>query len=176
MFAWFQVVRPFLHTLGPVLDPNALYGFSTGVRKIDMDACHVMTTGGTKIECALKHARTHGITHLILISDLEDWSNQPLDTEGLEHIVIVCTDKTTALKDTVFRNPHPTTKIDYMTLRLQDVVRDATKRMPSFNKKTIASALGSSTGDVTSSTAPGNEYIETDDDDDDDEEAEDDDY
>lgn len=174
MFAWFQVVRPFLHTLGPVLDSNALYGFSTDVRKIDMDACHIMTTGGTKIDCALKHARTHGITHLILISDLEDWSNQPLDTEGLEHIVIICTDKTTALKDTVFRNPHPTTKLDYMTLRLKDVVRDAPKRMPSFNKKTIASALGSSTCEITAqANVPKDEYIETDEPDD---AGEDDDY
>lgn len=136
MYRWFPVVRALLRNLGVYIRPKQVYGFSTTVTDIDMDASFLLTAGGTLIKSAIDHAKSRGVKHVLLITDLG--CGTMCDTEGIEHIIIVATDcnKNTKIEDTVFAQHHAMTKIDLYPVQYSDLVRSVPD-MASFNDADI---------------------------------------
>lgn len=127
MFRWMPVVRALLRQLGVFANTDCYYGFSTEVVEIEMDAAYVMTTGGTDIECSIKHAQDNGVKHILLVTDLQD--SGTIDTKGIEHIVIVATDcnKDIDIQHTVFSDHDPNTKIDVYPVNYDEIVSSSAK-------------------------------------------------
>lgn len=124
MTQWLPVVRAMIAQLGPYVNPEHIYGFSTVVEPIDMSGSFILTNGGTYIGCAIEHMRKRNGTRAILITDMQD--SIQISTENVEHLIIVGTDyvKTEAfdITKTVFRNASASTKIDYIGLYFRDLI------------------------------------------------------
>lgn len=136
MDRWFPVVRALLRNLGVYIRPNQVFGFSTQVAEIDMGASYLLTTGGTDISCAIKHARSRGVKHVLLITDLEDY--REINTEGIEHLLIVATDCASDIEvsKTLFRNHDKNTKVDIYPVNFEELVTQS-PAMGSFNKSNM---------------------------------------
>lgn len=138
MTEWFPIVRSMITQLGVYVNPDHIYGFSTVVEKIDMSGSFLMTTGGTRIGCAIQHMRARHGTHAIVITDLEDFST--FSTEGIEHLIIVGTDTTWTtetfdVSKTVFGGADVNTKIDFLGLKIKELTKTTTNKFGSFNTK-----------------------------------------
>lgn len=141
-FQWLPFVRALSRTLGLFVDPDNRYVFSDAVAPYDEKAAFVLTTGGTDIAAAITDARKKHLRNIILITDMED-SEEPVDTTGIDHIIIVLTDATEPLDlaDTMFSEAVGTTKfdiypitLDQLTVRNKDGVEDSShKKHAHFN-------------------------------------------
>jgi hypothetical protein len=139
MYSWLSVVRALISQLGNYVHPDHIYGFSTQVEKIDMSGSFLLTTGGTHIGSATKHARENNVTHMICITDLED--HYRCDTQGIEHIILIGTDtrwtsETFDVSKTVFAGHDVGTKIDFQNLKYKDLVKKVSEHIHSFNTDT----------------------------------------
>ena len=125
MFSWFPVVKALIRLLGVYLDEDHIYGFSTEIVPIDLDSGFLNTTHGTDINKAIKHARDNNITHMIMITDMEDYT--PITTDGIEHIILVATMmgglKQIDLSKTCFSSHADSTKIDVFPVVFSDVMQ-----------------------------------------------------
>lgn len=138
MYRWLPVVRALIRALGIYVMPGCVYGFSDVVVDISMDESFFMTTGGTHIASTTEHARKNGITHMIVITDLGD--STQVNTEGIEHVIIVATDfRGNSVAGTVFSQHKPSTKVDMYPVNYSDLVQ-RTSDSASFNE--IDEALG----------------------------------
>lgn len=121
MFSWFPVVRAVIASLGNYTLPDRVFGFSTVVEPIDLGSSFLMTTGGTDINTAVQHAKANHATHIIMITDLEDYRDVD-DTDGIEHLIVVATDsRRHGIEDSVFKTHSPSTKIDLVNVKLAEV-------------------------------------------------------
>ena len=121
-FQWLPFVRAMARTLGIFVDPDHRYVFSDSIAKYDENAAFVLTTGGTDIEEAVKDAQAKHLPNIILITDMED-STDPIDTTGIDHIIIVLTDADEAidLSETMFSQATATTKFDIYPITLKQL-------------------------------------------------------
>lgn len=143
-FQWLPFVRALSRTLGLFVDPDNRYVFSDAVADYDEKAAFVLTTGGTNISEAIADAQKKHLRNIILITDMED-SSDPVDTTGIDHIIIVLTDAsdTLDLSKTMFSEAADMTKfdiypitLDQLTIRADAIDEDAsssTKQHPHFN-------------------------------------------
>lgn len=71
MIPWWPFTRSLIRALLPILDRDALFGFSSYMTKLDVNLVSFHTSSYTDVQSALSAiAKTHD--HIILISDLED--------------------------------------------------------------------------------------------------------
>lgn len=135
MTQWFPVVRAMIAQLGPYVNPDHIYGFSTVVKPIDMSGSFLLTNGSTYIGCAIKHLQARKGTRAILITDMQDYVQ--INTDNVEHIIIVGTDYVATDKfdvsKTVFNKANSSTKIDYVGLKFSELITKQTDIGVSFN-------------------------------------------
>lgn len=119
---WLPFVRALSRTLSIFVDPDNRYVFSDKVAAYDEKAAFVLTTGGTNISRAIRDARKRNLKNIILVTDMED-SREPVDTSGIEHIIIVLTDQSEPidLKDTMFSEAIGITKFDVYPIMLDQL-------------------------------------------------------
>lgn len=135
MFSWFPVVRAVISNLGCYTTPDRVFGFSTVVMPIDLHSSFLMTTGGTDIDKAILHAKENKASHVIIITDLDDTDNVQ-DTEGIEHLIIIATDsRHTSVESSVFKKHSQSTKVDFISVKLDDVTSKPASGRSTFVSK-----------------------------------------